>query len=509
MANRKYLDEVGLTHLIGLLDNYPDNDILAALIDAMQDGLDEKVNIATSTSEIPNATASTSGLMSALDKQVLDNLNPNVVVTMDNMAVDSIHLINAKPENAINFEGIIEPQIGAQIRTSNLLNVDEFTPGYYIGSNGSLSTNANDHVGEFIPVTPGQDIYYTGDIGPTSSSSINRRLHVYSANQTWIKQLSFAGNLKVGNHWSTHGTVPSNGAYVRVSWGVEDTNVMISVGSPAKYEPYYITPYSPLSGITIYVSLDGTTEHMNTYHKDIPAAFGNIYSAKFNPIQGKIYATSQYIASYNGETITGQWWSDRDVYTEGGTPTIGAEVIYLLDEEDYIECDVAAVNIPLFYRNNYISVDNGYITAFSYYAETLAANHFTIYDGVTFGETHINEQNIINWNNNVDLTNQLVKTKADLQSPSFTGAPLSTNPSRGDYSERIATTTFAQLLWNNVAPVETSNKASQNYEVGDYLMFQGHLYKVTAAIAKGTTLTVNTNITATTVMDEIKAILNS
>ncbi len=35
MANRKYLDEVGLTHLIGLLDNYPDNDILAALIDAM------------------------------------------------------------------------------------------------------------------------------------------------------------------------------------------------------------------------------------------------------------------------------------------------------------------------------------------------------------------------------------------------------------------------------------------------------------------------------------------
>lgn len=67
---------------------------------------------------------------------------------------------------------------------------------------------------------------------------------------------------------------------------------MISVGAPAKYEPYYITPYSPLNGITVYVSSDGTTEHMNTYHMDIPAAFGNIYSAKFNPIQGKIYATS-------------------------------------------------------------------------------------------------------------------------------------------------------------------------------------------------------------------------
>jgi hypothetical protein len=34
-----------------------------------------------------------------------------------------------------------------------------------------------------------------------------------------------------------------------------------------------------------------------------------------------------YYASYNGEQLTGEWISDRDVYAEGTTPTIGAQVV--------------------------------------------------------------------------------------------------------------------------------------------------------------------------------------
>ena len=162
MAQKKYLDEVGVAYLINLLNDYPDNEILATLIDAIQDGLDEKVNIATSTSEIPLVTQSTPGLMSSMDKTILDGFNPNVSSTISNIAVDQFEIINAKQENALSIENIIEPQVGAQIRTSNLLDVDTFTPGFYIGSNGSLSNNANDHVGDFIPVTPGDTIYYTG-----------------------------------------------------------------------------------------------------------------------------------------------------------------------------------------------------------------------------------------------------------------------------------------------------------------------------------------------------------
>ena len=500
MANKKYLDEVGLAYVLSKLEDYPDNEILAVLINAMQDALDEKASTAL-------ATTSSAGLMSALDKQTLDNLNPNVAVTIDNIAVEQINIINAKQENLLNFEGIIEPQISSQIRTENLLDVNgDVTPGYYLGSNGAANTNANDILGDFIPVTPGQVIYYTGHIGPTASSSINRRLHVFNANKTWIKQMSFAGSLHVGDDWSTHATVPSNGAYVRVSWGAADTNVMISVGAPNGYVPYYITPYSPLSNITFYNSPDTTTANGHTYTESLPVAAGNVYSLKFNPIQGKIWVTSGHIASYNGETLPGMWWSDRDTYTEGGSPSTGAEVVYALNEQDYVEYDATSVTVPLYYHTNYFWIENGLITLLSYYAETFAADHITIYNGVTFGNTHIAESDITAWNDTITT----LDTKADIDSPEFTGAPTAPTPGVSDRTTRLATTLYVtRALGNTIAPAEGTNKASQAYAVGDYLIMNGWLYKVTAAIAKGATITVGTNVEQTYIVDELKTLFNS
>lgn len=500
VATKKFLDSAGLTYFAQLLNNYPDNEVLASVINAISDALDEKA-------PLDLATSSTAGLMSAIDKQVVDNLNPNVSVTIDNMAVEQLHIINAKQENLLSFEGIIEPQISAQIRTDNLLNVNEnITPGYYLGSNGSQNTNANDIMGDFISVTPGQDIYYTGIIGPTSSSSINRRLHVYNSNKTWIKQMSFAGSLKQGQSWSTHAVVPSNGAYVRVSWGSTDTNVMISVGAPSKYFPYYITPYLPLQNITFYNSSDGTVENGNTYTENLPLAAGNVYSLKFNPILGKIWVTSGHIASYNGETLSGEWWSDRDTYEAGASPTTGAEVVYALDEEDYIEYDASTVTVPLYYQNNYFWIENGLITLLTYYAETLAAHHMTVYDGVTFGDTHIVESDIANWNHAAEL----IDDKANLDGPIFTAVPQAPTPGVATNSTRMANTEFVQrALGNNIAYYQITNKADNNYSIGDYLMMNGLLYKVTAAIAKAATITPGTNVQQTTITDELKSLFSS
>jgi len=57
-----------------------------------------------------------------------------------------------------------------------------------------------------------------------------------------------------------------------------------------------------------------------------------------------------------------------------------------------------------------------------------------------------------------------------------------------------------------ICATEATNKASKNYAVGDYLIYNNTLYKVTTAIASDATLTVGTNITATTIMAEIKAL---
>ena len=203
---KKFLDQAGLSYFAS---KYPDNETLETVVNIIGEELDTKADNVL-------ATQSTPGLMSALDKMVLDNLNPNIAEHLTPLTND-LYITNAKQENLLECLLRFEPKIGARIRTSNLLNVDEYTPGFYIGSNGQLASNANDRVGDFIPVSPGDDIYYTGIIGPTNSSSINRRLHVYTANQTWIKQLNFAGSLKIGDNWSTHGVVPANGAYIRVS----------------------------------------------------------------------------------------------------------------------------------------------------------------------------------------------------------------------------------------------------------------------------------------------------
>ena len=457
-------------------------------------------------SAIPLATSTTNGLMSATDKQIMDNMNPNISITISDIYVPETHVINAKQEDMVDLEIIEQPHISEQIRTINLLDVNTFTPGFYIGSNGQLSNNANDRVGDFIPVSPGDDIYYTGIIGPTNSSSINRRLHVYDANQKWIKQLSFAGSLKVGDHWTTHGIVPSNGAYVRVSWGVEDTNVMISIGSPAKYYPYYITPFSSISSASFQLSPDDTYTNATTYTVTVPAAAGNLYGFRYKPIAGKLYATTGHIASYNGETLpTTGWYSDRDTYAEGKTPSIGAEVIYQLEDEDIVEYDITPQTIPMFFHINYIKTDTGVIVSFSYYAETFGVSHITISNGATVGNTDIFESDIQGWNHAAEL----IDDKANLVAPAFTGNATAPTLGITAVSDRIATTLFTQrLLGSLIAPLQESNKATKNYEVGEYLIFGGVLYKVTAAIAANETITPGTNIEATTIMAEIVSLLS-
>lgn len=51
-----------------------------------------------------------------------------------------------------------------------------------------------------------------------------------------------------------------------------------------------------------------------------------------------------YIASYNGESLPGEWISDRDVYAPGTTPTTGAQVAYKLATPDFFK--VSQVSIP-------------------------------------------------------------------------------------------------------------------------------------------------------------------
>ena len=78
------------------------------------------------------------------------------------------------------------------------------------------------------------------------------------------------------------------------------------------------------------------------------------------------------------------------------------------------------------------------------------------------------------------------------------GAELSAQSNAISANEESITDTQSM-----VATVETTTTASKNYAVGDLLVYDGKLYKVTSAIATGATITVGTNVTQTTVESQI------
>lgn len=61
----------------------------------------------------------------------------------------------------------------------------------------------------------------------------------------------------------------------------------------------------------------------------------------------------------------------------------------------------------------------------------------------------------------------------------------------------------AKANTSTLATVESSSSASKAYAEGDYLVYNGQLYKVTAEIVVGDTLTVGTNIESTTVGSQL------
>lgn len=65
----------------------------------------------------------------------------------------------------------------------------------------------------------------------------------------------------------------------------------------------------------------------NVYEIDLD---GTRYGGTLDVLSGVLTVTGANIASYNGETLPGEWISDRDVYAAGTTPTTGAQVVYEL-----------------------------------------------------------------------------------------------------------------------------------------------------------------------------------
>ena len=79
------------------------------------------------------------------------------------------------------------------------------------------------------------------------------------------------------------------------------------------------------STASTYTAYNGTT-----YAVSWQDEAGTVYGGNIDLTTGVLTVTHGEIDSYNGESINEPWLSSKDVYTEGGTPTTGAQVVYPL-----------------------------------------------------------------------------------------------------------------------------------------------------------------------------------
>ena len=115
---------------------------------------------------------------------------------------------------------------------------------------------------------------------------------------------------------------------------------MFNIGSTA-------TAYEPYNGSTITIQLGDT-----------------YYGGKLDVVSGVLSAVPYY-ASYNGETLVGEWISDRDKYEVGTTPTIGAQVVNIGATPIEVQLTPTAVS-SLLGQNN-LWADTGDVLEASYF----------------------------------------------------------------------------------------------------------------------------------------------
>ena len=157
---------------------------------------------------------------------------------------------------------------------------------------------------------------------------VNWRVVFYDASKAFI---SYLGTYTTDRDI----TAPSNAVYFRFAIVSLDTS-NIGLNYP-KTETSYVASHVSVVTDTFGQTIYGGTRDLTT---------------------DEMKVTWGYIASYNGETLTGRWVSSMDTYVAGTTPTIGAEVAYELATPTEIT-GLTPHEIDTLYGDNNIYADTG------------------------------------------------------------------------------------------------------------------------------------------------------
>ena len=135
---------------------------------------------------------------------------------------------------------------------------------------------------------------------------------------------------------------------------VDTRDVPIPVGHRTNYAEIY--PIIGVDEVDVFVSPTTSEQDATVYTADLN---GTRYGGEINLTTG-VLKTCPYYSSYNGETLTGEWLSDRDVYAAGTTPSIGAQVVNIGGSRTTTQ--LTTTEVSLLVGPNNVWADTGEIT---------------------------------------------------------------------------------------------------------------------------------------------------
>lgn len=218
---------------------------------------------------------------------------------------DNVRLISGYDSLAVNVRG------------RNLLSDENFQSSEGAGIKYTKMGNGVVHIeGTATAFVDSMVVYDVPQLPPGTYYGISQYLMIVvkkasTGSNTWYSVLSGV-TIEVGDvvqyyYFSLPANVTVNGAFY----------IFLAPGKSA-FSASDFEPYQP--GTTATLTLPET-----------------IYGGTVDAVTGVGSKTWGYIASYNGESLPGEWISDRDVYAPGTTPTTGAQVAYKLATSEPFE----------------------------------------------------------------------------------------------------------------------------------------------------------------------------
>ena len=373
----------------------------------------------------------------------------------------------------------------------------EWIASYYINANGGQgSSTSYRNTSTFTQVLSNTPYAYS--VYKTSTVVTSLSVAFYDADKNFISRSTPSAETSQIGVNTVVITTPVNARYARLNAPTDSKDICISLSSSrnGEYEPYVKHSYPLDSSLTLR-GLPKLDSSNNLYYD------GDVYSS-----DGKVQR-KYGVKTFNGtETWSFLKYGESGIYrayinvSDISTSTADSNVADIISNlYPTIQYQRGSVQTGISGRYGYtqINVFQSVYTTVEAFKSALATNPLeVVYLLATPNEetaqAYTEYQKVSKYGTEEYVSTGIVPVGHITKYPTDIVAKVDGLPS--DFSTLIA-------------PTEKGFTATRAYSVNQFMIINNQLYKATASIANGATITPNTNVTAVTVADILTSLLNA